>query len=207
MKAKTLAVFFLLFTTLSLNIAAAPYGPAYPGSYYRGPVTDKAISIHPGAIVKDGIGKLQRFIKSGRAQNRQQALAFMTTEIEPYFDFEYMTRWAAGPAWRRMSPQQRATAEDKLKTAFMNTLAEKLVTYSNQQIRYFTPRGQGSNDVRVNDWIMQENGIPTRLEFRFYRTDDGNWKIFDVKAEGTSAVVYYRKQFRNMFYPERRARY
>ena len=39
----------------------------------------------------------------------------MTTEIEPYFDFEYMTRWAAGPAWRRMSPQQRAGVQKKLK--------------------------------------------------------------------------------------------
>lgn len=201
MKAKTLVVFLLLLSTLSLNVTAAPYGPGY----HRGP-SDKAVSTNPGAIVRDGIGKLQRFIKSGRAEDRQLALAFMTTEIEPFFDFEYMTRWAAGPAWRRMSPQQRAAAEEKLKTAFINTLASNLATYSNQQIRYFTPRGQGGNDVRVNVWIMQENGIPTRLEFRFYRTD-GTWKIFDVKAEGTSAVVYYRKHFRDMFYPKRRVRY
>ncbi len=202
MKAKTLAVFLLLVTTLSQTVNATPYGPGY----YRGPSPDKAVSTHPGAIVKDGIGKLQRFIKSGRAQNSEQAMAFMATEIEPYFDFEYMTRWAAGPAWRRMSPQQRATVQNKLKQAFMNTLAEKLVTYTNQEIRYFTPRGQGGNDVRVSAWIMQPNGIPTRLEFRFYRRG-ADWKIFDVKAGGNSAVVHYRNQFREMFYPDRRARY
>ena len=202
MKAKTLAVFLLLVTTLSQPVNAAPYGPGY----YRGPSSDKAVSTHPGAIVKDGIGKLQRFIESGRAQNREQAMAFMTTEIEPYFDFEYMTRWAAGPAWRRMSPQQRAAVQKKLKQAFMSTLADKLVTYTNQEIRYFTPRGQGSNDVRVNAWIMQSNGIPTRLEFRFYR-HGGDWKIFDVKAGGNSAVVHYRNRFREMFYPDRRTRY
>ncbi|MGB5261271.1 MAG: ABC transporter substrate-binding protein [Gammaproteobacteria bacterium] len=202
MKAKTLAVFLLLSTTLSQAVIAAPYGPGM----YRGPSPDKAVSTSPGAIVKDGISKLQRFIKSGRAQNREQALAFMATEIEPYFDFEYMTRWAAGPAWRRMSPQQRARVQRELKQSFMETLADKLVTYSDQPIRYFTPRGQESNDVRVSVWIMQPSGIPTRLEFRFYRSESG-WKVFDVKAEGNSAVIYYRNQFRSMFYPERESRY
>ena len=88
----------------------------------------------------------------------------------------------------------------------MNTLAELLVTYTDQPIRYFSPRGQDSNDVRVNVWIMQPSGIPTRLQFRFYR-DEGEWKIFDVKAEGNSAVVHYRRQFQHIFHPERRTRY
>ena len=206
MKAHTLAVLFLLVTVFSQAATAAAYAPGYPGAYPRGVPGDKAVSNHPAAIVKAGIGKLQRFIKSGRAQNREQALAFMAIEIEPYFDFAYMTRWAAGPAWRRMSPQQRADAEDKLKNAFMNTLAQQLVTYTDQPIRYFTPRGQDTNDMRVSAWIMQPNGIPTRLEFRFYLRD-GEWKVFDVKAEGNSAVVHYRRQFREMFYPERRTRY
>ena len=95
--------------------------------------------------------------------------------------------------------------EHKLKTAFMNTLAQKLVTYSDQKIRYFTPRGQDNNDVRVSAWIMQPTGIPTKLEFRFYNSKDG-WKIFDVKAGGNSAVVHYRNQFRDRLRPSRYAR-
>ena len=35
----------------------------------------------------------------------------------------------------------------------------------------------------------------------------GKEAIFDVKAEGNSAVIYYRNQFRHMFYPERKRRY
>jgi phospholipid transport system substrate-binding protein len=206
MKAHILAVLFLLVTVFSQAATAAPYTQGYPGDYPRGVPSDKTVSNHPGAIVKAGISKLQRFIKSGRAQDRDQALAFMATEIEPYFDFAYMTRWAAGPAWRRMSPQQRAGVEEKLKSAFMNTLAQQLVTYTDQPIRYFTPRGQDTNDMRVSAWIMQPSGIPTRLEFRFYRRN-GEWKVFDVKAEGSSAVVHYRRQFRNMFYPDRRPHY
>ena len=159
----------------------------------------------PPALLKEGIGKLTTFIRSGGAANRVQAREFLRTEIAPYFDFAYMTRWSAGPAWRRMGPEQRARMQAQLTESFMTTLVRKLASYTNQPVRYFTPRGQGRDDVRVSAWIMQPNGYPTKLEFRFYHGKAG-WKIFDVKADGNSAVVYYRKQFRDSLPYNRRVR-
>ncbi|MCG6886165.1 MAG: ABC transporter substrate-binding protein [Proteobacteria bacterium] len=205
MKIHRFAILLLAVFATTQTIMAAPYQSVQQGPW-QAPTDNKFDSTPPDAILRAGVTKLTNFIKSGRAQNQEQALAFMATEIEPYFDFGYMTRWAAGPAWRNMSPQQRAGMEEQLKSSFMNTLAQKLVTYTDQPIRYFTPRGQDSNDVRVNAWIMQPNGIPTRLEFRFYQGRNG-WKIFDVKAEGSSAVVYYRKQFKHLLQPEHRSPY
>ena len=196
MKVKILTVVFLFVSTLSHTVNAAPYP-----SYYQGGnpgMAPPSATSEPAAIVKSGIGKLTRFIRSGAARDRAQAMAFLETDVAPYFDFEYMTRWAAGPAWRNMSPEQRASMQRQLTNAFMTTLVQKLTNYSNQPIRYFTPRGQGSNDVRVSAWIMQPSGIPTKLEFRFYKSQDG-WKIFDVKAAGNSAVVYYRNHFKHMY--------
>ena len=198
MKANLLAVFLVLVSTLSHTVNAAPYPP-----YYQTPRTESSA---PATIVKAGINKLTTFIRSGGAQNSEQARTFLESEVAPYFDFNYMTRWAAGPAWRTMSPAQRANMQERITQAFMTTLAQKLTNYTNQPIRYFTPRGQGSDDVRVSAWIMQPNGIPTKLEFRFYKGKDG-WKIFDVKAGGNSAVVYYRNQFRNLYRPEMQTRY
>ena len=183
MKTHFLAVVLILLTTVFTSANATPYGG-----------TPQAAT--PPALLKEGINKLTGFIKSGNAANREQAIAFLDAEIAPYFDFAYMTRWSAGPAWRRMGAEQRARMQDQLTEAFMTTLVQKLSSYSNQPIRYFTPRGQGKDDVRVSAWIMQPNGYPTKLEFRFYLSNQG-WKIFDVKAGGNSAVVYYRKQFRD----------
>jgi len=201
MKANLLAVFLVLVSTLAHTVNAAPYA-SYP-PYYRAPQSDSSAPLN---IVKKGINKLTTFIRNGGAENPEQARIFLETEVEPYFDFNYMARWAAGPAWRTMTPEQRAIMQEQLTQAFMNTLAEKLTSYTNQPIRYFTPRGQGSDDVRVSAWIMQPNGIPTKLQFRFYNSEAG-WKIFDVKAGGNSAVVYYRKQFRNLYRPSIPPRY
>ncbi|MGB5180159.1 MAG: ABC transporter substrate-binding protein [Gammaproteobacteria bacterium] len=202
MKANLLAVLLVLVSSiLAHTVNAAPYAPYR--SYNQAPQT--AISA-PEKIVRTGINKLTTFIRNGGAQNPEQARIFLESDVAPYFDFNYMARWAAGPAWRTMNPEQRARLQDKITLAFMTTLTEKLTSYTNQPIRYFTPRGQGSDDIRVSAWIMQPNGIPTKLEFRFYKGKDG-WKIFDVKAGGNSAVVYYRQQFRNLYRPGMQTRY
>ena len=199
MKANFLVVFLFFAFALPHSVSATPYFP-------NNPQNTAANVSEPGIIVKTGIEKLTHFIRSGQARDKATAMAFLETEVAPYFDFKYMTRWAAGPAWRSMSPEQRARMQSKLTNAFMTTLVQKLTSYTNQPIRYFTPRGQGSNDVSVSAWIMQPNGIPTKLDFRFYRSEEG-WKIFDVKAAGNSAVVYYRKMFRNMHRQNPPARY
>ena len=183
MKTQLFAVVLILLTTVFTTANAG-----YAGNVVQADT--------PSVLLKQGIGKLTGFIKSGQAANRAQARAFLKTEIAPYFDFAYMTRWSAGPAWRRMGPEQRARMQEQLTESFLTTLAQRLTSFTNQPVRFFTPRGQGSNDVRVSAWIMQPNGYPTKLEFRFYRGRNG-WKIFDVKADGNSAVVYYRKHFKD----------
>ena len=196
MKANLLAVLFILVSTLAHTVNAAPYAPYHP-PYYPTPQAESPV---PATIVKAGITKLTKFIRSGGAQNPARARTFLEAEVAPYFDFNYMARWAAGPAWRTMTAEQRIHLQDKITRAFMTTLVQKLTSYSNQPIRYFTPRGQGSDEVRVSAWIMQPSGIPTKLEFRFYKSQDG-WKIFDVRAGGNSAVIHYRNQFRRLFRP------
>ncbi len=46
--------------------------------------------------------------------------------------------------------------------------------------------------------VRGAQGMPSELDFRLYRGNDG-WKVFDVVANGSSAVVYYRDYFRNAF--------
>jgi len=203
MKDKAIALLLILLSSVSITSIAAPYTPYMPysdmpyGGQYRG-MAPQAETGTPAALLKQGVDKLTSFIQSGGAQNRPQTMAFLEKEIAPYFDFAYMTRWAAGPAWREMNPAQRAEMQETITTSFLTTLAQKLTSYSNQPIRFFTPRGHGKDEVTVSAWITQPAGYPTKLDFRFYKAKDG-WKVFDVKADGNSAVVYYRDQFRNMY--------
>jgi phospholipid transport system substrate-binding protein len=175
-----------------------PRAGYYPGSYggqYQQPQPVRAAS--PQQILRQGIDRLKGFLSRGGAPTEQEAKAFLDSEISGYFDFAYMAKWAGGQAFAQMSQREQQQFTAKLKGMFFGALARNLGAYSNPvpRIEIYPPRSsRSSNEVQVRAAVMPHRGYPVRLEFRFYRAPDG-WKIFDVKANGNSAVAYYRQHF------------
>jgi phospholipid transport system substrate-binding protein len=170
------------------------YPRAYPGQYRQ---PQSASVDTPQQILRQGIDRLKGFLSRGGAPSEQEAKAFLESEISSYFDFAYMAKWAGGHAFAQMSEQEKQEFTSKLKGMFFGALARNLGTYSNPvpRIDIYPPRSSRySNEVQVRAKVMPRRGYPVRLEFRFYRAPSG-WKIFDVKANGNSAVAYYRQHF------------
>ncbi len=178
------------------------YGPqrghAIYGGYYA-PAPQQAET--PEALVREGLGKLRAFLRSNDARDKLKLMAFLESEITPYFDFAYMTRWAAGRAWRNMTDAQRTQLESKIKEMFFSTLARGLGGYDgNTRVDIIgTRRSRHDNEVRVGVRITRPGGYPVKIEFRFYRSRDG-WKIFDAIANQSSAVTFYRRHFQQQLY-------
>lgn len=176
---------------------ASPMGPhmmgqggmPYPGAR-QGP--------GPGAELKAGMNKLMAFFKSNRRASSTAIKAFLETEIAPAFDFDYMAKMAAGPMARQMNPGQRKSLAAKIKKEFLGVLVQRLASYSGQSVKYLAPRmGRNRQTASASVAIMNPAGYPARLEFRFYLSSAG-WKVYDVSANGQSAVLHFRRQFRNM---------
>jgi phospholipid transport system substrate-binding protein len=183
----------LAITTLSLfaaSIMAAP-GYNYPPTQMQPSAYQQ---VGPDALLREGMTKLLGFLRTAQNPQPQQISAFLEREVAPYFDFDYMATWAAGPMNRQMNDQQRQAFGQKIKQLLLGTLAKRLTSYDNQDVRFFRPRRVGENEVKVRVGILQAGGYPTSLDFRFYLSDTG-WKVFDVSANGTSALAYYRRHF------------
>jgi phospholipid transport system substrate-binding protein len=138
--------------------------------------------------------KLLRFLRTSQDLQPEQISAYLESEVAPYFDFNYMATWAAGPLNRQMDDQQRQAFSEKVKQMLLGTLAKRLTSYENQEVRFFRPRWVGDNEVKVRVGILQAGGYPASLDFRFYRSAAG-WKVFDVTANGNSALAFYRRYF------------
>ncbi|OOZ37508.1 hypothetical protein BOW51_01890 [Solemya velesiana gill symbiont] len=150
----------------------------------------------PSAILQQGLKKLMKFVGGKQRPNPKQLAAFLNTEIAPYFDFDYMARWSSGPRWHQMNEKQRGKMASKLKQNFLGTLAKKLKGFSGQNYTMPTTRRGRGGVVSVNVSIQNPGRYPARMKFRFYRSSDG-WKVFDVEANGNSALAYYRQYFRS----------
>jgi phospholipid transport system substrate-binding protein len=180
----------LLALMVTLPVQAAPhYG--YAQSVMPSPQMEQA---SPDQVLREGMGKLLKYMRQSERPNQQAIAAFLQSEIAPYFDFAYMSTWVAGPMNRRMNEQQRMELAQSVKKMLLTTLAERLTSYDNQDVRFYPPRRAGQNEVKVRVAILQAGGYPANLVFRFYRSRDG-WKVFDVAANGSSALTFYREYF------------
>lgn len=151
----------------------------------------------PVRLLKAGLGKLIAFAGARERPSERQIATFLDREIAPYFDFAYMARWAGGQMWRSMTPDQRRSFESQLQRQFLGTLAERLTSYDGQQVKVLRARRGRGNEVVVGVAVQKPSGYPARLDFRFYPSSEG-WKVFDVSANGSSAVMYYRNLFNRL---------
>jgi phospholipid transport system substrate-binding protein len=179
---------------ISSGVQAMP-GYGYPPTYRGTPATVQQ-EAGPDMILRKGVTKLLKFMRQSEQPNPKKIATFLETEIAPYFDFAYMADWAAGPMKRYLTEQQKAELGQQVKELLLGTLAKRLGSYNNQDVRFYRPRSAGRNEVKVRVGILQAGGYPANIDFRFYRSESG-WKVFDVAANGNSALAYYRQHFMN----------
>ncbi len=167
---------------------------AVPYNLPRHQITQPQQQMGPTQVLREGVGKLVAFMGRPDRPDAVQIQSFLDAEIAPYFDFDYMAQWVAGRQYRTMNAVQREQMKNRLEAMFLGALAKRLGGYSNQKVRVLRARRGRGNEVTVGVGIVQLGGYPAKMDFRFYRADDG-WKVFDVAANGSSALVHYRQQF------------
>lgn len=153
--------------------------------------------LRPDELLREGIDRLTDFLSTSDNLNPNTIHSFLNKEIAPYFDFAYMARWAAGSLHRRLSETQRQAMVEHLRTTFLSALARNLGSFAEPppHIDISAPvRGRSENEIAVYAKVKWTQGFTIRLEFRFYSSPNG-WKIFDVAANGASAVGYYRRYY------------
>jgi phospholipid transport system substrate-binding protein len=189
MKIKMIAAvsFFLLISGMA---------QAAPGYRYHHPAPEAGQQQKegPDALLRQGMGELLEFMRQEPRPSQEAIGMFLESEIAPYFDFAYMAKWVTGRAYGRMNDEQRSAMESKVKALLLTTLTKRLGSYKNQDVRFYRPRRAGRGEVKVRVGILQAGGYPANVDFRFYKSKEG-WKVFDVSANGSSAVSYYRKYF------------
>ena len=151
----------------------------------------------PDQLIRQGLDRLTGFMMGSPDADAQSVRDFVGLEIARYFDFAYMSRWAAGPLDHRLSPAHRAAMTAKLRGLFLGALSRNLGALERPlpRVDVFPARpGRTMSEARVYARVVSTQGPPLRLEFRFYWSPQG-WKVYDAVANGASAVAFYRSFF------------
>lgn len=152
----------------------------------------------PAKHIMDAVKKIKNFNSNSSNVPPKLVRGFLETEIIPLFDFDSMARWIVGPYVQYMSAGDQAQFYDNLKDTFLSSLSNHLGSFDaeNTKIRYYPARYKFNGEAIVTTQVLRTGKYPARLAFRM-KNDGYTWKIVDVKANGTSAVLYYRNHFIN----------
>jgi phospholipid transport system substrate-binding protein len=151
----------------------------------------------PADIFKEGIYQLQKFMRSDQMNDEKARDAFISQQIQPKFDLQKMAKLVAGKHYRHMSPEQKTTFTNKLGQMFFRGFTDHLVSASGEQPKIRLLKKRINKDEQLIDVLaraLYPDGKSTRLVFRFANSAQG-WRVYDVSADGSSAVLYYRQHF------------
>ena len=173
------------------TVGAAPGPEAY--AYMGGPGGGARMD-NPAFALRAGVDRLLAFLGNQQRPSEQALAGFLEREIAPFFDFEYMAESAGGRLFEQQDEQDRQAMIDAVKTSFLSKMAQKLGGYQDQQVRFLPPRaGNDGRTAQVSVAVLNPGRYPTRLDFRMYHNGE-DWKVYDVAANGQSAIVHYRNQ-------------
>ena len=150
----------------------------------------------PAYVIHTALDKITTFSSNSDKVNPVKLRGFIEHEIIPHFDFDNMSHWITGRYASNMSDNDKADFQRNLRETFLSSLSKHLGSFDakNTRVKFFPARYRGPEESFVSTSIYRPDAPSVRLDFRMRRNAD-NWKIIDVKANGSSAVLYYRRHF------------
>lgn len=194
---KLLPILGLLFAANTYATPVAPAATTYPQAAAQ-PATASAQdneAKNPVLQLRMTLDSLISFMSSEPQPARPAIARFLDKEIAPLFDFDYMAQMAAGRSYKRFNESQRTAMADLIKRMFLTETTMKLMEYGPRSIYYPEPRiaEDGSQAILRIAVYDPRTYYPTRIDLFLAPTNEG-WKVYDIAANGQSAVMYFRRQ-------------
>ncbi len=138
--------------------------------------------------------KADKTLQSG---NLPKVITLVDSKIMPNVDFRRMTASAAGPAWRKATPEQQKSLQEEFKILLVRTYAGALSQVSDQEVFLKPLRASPDDKEVVVRTDIRGRGDPVQLDYRVQKTpgQGAGWKIFDLNVMGVWLVETYRGQF------------
>jgi len=152
----------------------------------------------PQQVVQDTSTQMIEALRKNREvlrENPGRLYGLVNQIILPNFDFELISRWVLGPAWRQATPDQRRHFAREFQTMLVRTYSNALLEYVDEEFQVLPPRGAvGGNEATVRTEVRLRAGQPIQINYSMHLRD-GVWKIIDVTVENVSLVTNYRSTF------------
>lgn len=126
--------------------------------------------------------------------NAPQLSAVAEQNLGPYFDFERITRVAAGRNWNKASAEEKKELIAQFSKLLIRTYASAIANLKDLDVRVKGSRvNTPDQDVTVKT-EMVGRPQPVAIDYSLGKVGK-DWKFYDVTVEGVSLISAYRDEF------------
>lgn len=157
-------------------------------------------SADTGAEVRDLLrGKIDAVVELLRQKDMEKSLRKnnILELIKPIFDFKKMAKLTLGRKhWPGLSPEKQEEFSDLFVRKMQDSYIEKLDLYEDEEVVYEEALIiKRKVHVPIN-FVSRDDKIS--MLYKFYRSKELGWQIYDVELQGVSVIQTYRTQFNDV---------
>jgi phospholipid transport system substrate-binding protein len=172
---------------LSLFLIALTYSLAFGSSVQ--------ISEPPTEAVRATLTEVFRILEDETLKDPAKLIPrrhMLEEVIASHFDYTEMSKRALAAHWVPLTTSERAEFVELFKSFLSDRYAEKIESYSGEQVAYLSERIEGNYaEVRTE---LRSNKVAIPMDYRL-QGKDGTWHAYDLIVDGVSLVKNYRSQF------------
>jgi len=134
--------------------------------------------------------KILQNTKTSKAHKRK----YINKIVADIFDYTLMSQIALGKYWRSISNDKRVKFISAFKSRLKNSYTDKLLLFDNQTLDVQKAKLVKKNRIE-NIVYLRGKQKTYEIKYKFYKTKDSLWKIYDVSISGISVIMSYKIQF------------
>ena len=138
--------------------------------------------------------KADKSLKSGDVGKIMQ---LVDTKLVQHINFRRMTALAAGPNWRKATPEQQKRLQEEFKLLLVRTYSGAMSQVTDQTIELKPMRGEIDEKNLIVRTEVKGRGDPIQLDYRLEKTpgEGAGWMIYDLNVMGIWLIENYKSQF------------
>jgi phospholipid transport system substrate-binding protein len=178
MKEKTVITYLLIIACLILPFTTTANATASKAQNFIQEVSQEAIS-----LIKNN---------SDNEIMKEQQLSKLFVES---VDTKWIAQFAMGNHWKSASQAQKEVYINLHKKFLINSYVPKFRSYTNQKVVFKNFYEEGKLEYLIETEIVHGDDKRISVDYRVRKNADGQYRIYDVVAEGISLIGTQRSEF------------
>ena len=119
----------------------------------------------------------------------------LITLFEDSVDTGWIAKFVLGQYWRDIDEEKQEKYKNLYHKYLLQTYVPEFKTYTDEKLKFLGSEEEFEKEYVVKTEIVSSEGKIYRVDYKVRENEKGEYRIFDIVAEGISLITTHRSEF------------